>query len=1025
MKRLIFILSFFAALFPFTAHAASTAPYVPLSVPTSPQAAAFKMYGDVAVNPAMGVPDISIPLFDIDHHGYRLPLSLKYNPAPFHPGYNYDVFGRGWALSISSCISRSIECMPDELTDFKLDTDKFGESYRNLSEEYLNTLELKSDLFTAILPDGSSFEFVIRKTYDGKIEYVVSGGRDVKITHATRDRKIISFKVVDEQDVEYAFTGADTTFRGTGCTITPYNTTYVSWQLTSIRLPHSSELITFDYGKSIHSNFGYQQAEPAVRFHHFYELGCSPDVFDVTVHTYTRQHAYQMKLLTSVTYGTTTIRINYKDGTNSEYYNYAQSISIKDGDRLVRTINLEQHQGTLQSSSLSKSPFSMLDSVTLLGGNDASSETYRCGYTSSYANFGGTDHWGNLNFRSNNYDVAYMNLFVGFDVSRASSSFVTDVPKDENDLSPLDKVRLSNVPYNTRKPAGPESHCVLRKLTYPTGGYTEFEFENHEFFSFTDDDGDYIHDKKRRVKTKATGFRIREIVNYTAEGVRSDSKHYCYGKTEYEEYGWEIGRYYHTGAGEPTLDPTIQTYMNYQSTDLPMSVLNMVLGLDPNGQYRSFKSNPFMSYSPSGGYPVYTWEWECTFSAFNFQRLLNGRPAVVYPEVTVYYLKDGATQFSPENCNGKTVYQYDIYEAMQNDTAFFEKPQYYGNVLWYEGEKYRYNLLKEQTDYMSDGREYKLKRRESLIWRYGGSSVIDWEYSNSYGTPYFVPINAVLGSFYTSTCQMLGHSLLYERKVTTYDESETGVTDTEHYSYLSGNRMQWKERNAGGLHRETNWEYPAIAQTGTTPDIVRKMVEKHILNPVLKEIQNQNSYNYEGNRREFGEFPTESGDTLILPARFYQTINDSSSHYSEVLAYSSNGNPREVVSKDKLHTVYLWGYGDRYLIAEIKNATLEQVETAVSSVFGMTSSALAKSTTPDVAKLKALRNHTSLSEAHVTTFTHLPLVGVTSISDPTGKTSYYDYDGLGRLKANYYYEGNVVEESKKRVVQEYDYHYRN
>ena len=63
-----------------------------------------------------------------------------------------------------------LECMPDELTDFKLDTDKFGESYRNLSEEYLNTLELKSDLFTAILPDGSSFEFVIRKTYDGKID---------------------------------------------------------------------------------------------------------------------------------------------------------------------------------------------------------------------------------------------------------------------------------------------------------------------------------------------------------------------------------------------------------------------------------------------------------------------------------------------------------------------------------------------------------------------------------------------------------------------------------------------------------------------------------------------------------------------------------------------------------------------------------------------------------------------------------------------------------------------------------------
>ena len=1023
MKRLIFILSFFAALFPFTARAASTLPYVLLSVPTSPQAAAFKMYGDVAVNPAMGVPDISIPLFDIDHHGYRLPLSLKYNPAPFHPGYNYDVFGRGWALSISSCISRSIECMPDEIKDFKLDTDEFGKLYRNLTEEYFNVLNLKSDLFTATLPDGSSFEFVIRKTYDGKIEYVVSGGRDVKITHATRDRKIISFKVVDEQGIEYAFTGADTTFKGPGCTITPYNTTYVSWQLTSIRLPHSSELITFGYEKSIRSDYGHQQAEPAVRFHHFYELMCSPDVFDVTFHTYTRQHAYQMKLLTSVTYGTTTIRINYKDGTNSENYNYAQSISIKDGDRLVRTINLEQHQGTLQSNSLSKSPFSMLDSVTLLGGNDASSETYRCGYTSSYASFGGTDHWGNLNFRSSNYDVAYMHLFVGFDVSRATTSYVKDVPKDENDLSPLDKVRLSNISYNTRKPAGPESHCLLNKLTYPTGGYTKFEFENHKFFSFTDTDGDYIHDKKRRVKTEATGFRIREIVNYTAEGVRSDSKYYCYGKTDYDANGGIGDRYFHTGAGEPTLDPTIQTYMNYQSTELPMSVLNMVLGLDPNGKYRSFNYNPFMSYDPSVGYPVYTWEWECTFSAFNFQRLLNGRPAVVYPEVTVYYLKDGATKFTPESCNGKTVYQYDIYEEMQNDTAFFEKPQYFGNVLSYVGEKYRYNLLKEQTDYMSNGREYKLKRRESLIWHPSGASVVSWEYSNLYGTLSFVPVTATLGDFYTPTYQMLGHSLLYERKVTTYDESETGITETEQYSYLSGNRMQWKKPKAGGLQRETNWGYPALSPTGTTPDIVRKMVERNILNPVLKEKQKQ-SY-YDGYTREFGEFPTESGDTLILTARFYQTSNDPSSHYSEVLAYSSNGNPREVVTKDKLHTVYLWGYSDRYLIAEIKNATLAQVETAVSSVFGTTSSALAKSTTPDSAKLKALRNHTSLSEAHVTTFTHLPLVGATSISDSTGKTSYYDYDGLGRLKANYYYEGNIVDESKKRVVQEYDYHYRN
>lgn len=90
---------------------------------------------------------------------------------------------------------------------------------------------------------------------------------------------------------------------------------------------------------------------------------------------------------------------------------------------------------------------------------------------------------------------------------------------------------------------------------------------------------------------------------------------------------------------------------------------------------------------------------------------------------------------------------------------------------------------------MSDGQEYKLKRRETLIWHPSGASVEGWEYSNRYGTLSFVPQTATLGDFYTFTYQLLGHSLLYQRDITIYDESETGITETEQYNYLSGNRM--------------------------------------------------------------------------------------------------------------------------------------------------------------------------------------------------------------------------------------------
>ena len=86
----------------------------------------------------------------------------------------------------------------------------------------------------------------------------------------------------------------------------------------------------------------------------------------------------------------------------------------------------------------------------------------------------------------------------------------------------------------------------------------------------------------------------------------------------------------------------------------------------------------------------------------------------------------------------------------------------------------------------------------------------------------------------------------------------------------------------------------------------------------------------------------------------------------------------------------------------------------------MSVDALSKASAPDAAKLKALRNHSALSGAQVSAFTYKPLVGVTSMTDPSGKTVYYGYDPLGRLKESYYYEG-----SAKCLLQQYEYHYTN
>lgn len=144
-----------------------------------------------------------------------------------------------------------------------------------------------------------------------------------------------------------------------------------------------------------------------------------------------------------------------------------------------------------------------------------------------------------------------------------------------------------------------------------------------------------------------------------------------------------------------------------------------------------------------------------------------------------------------------------------------------------------------------------------------------------------------------------------------------------------------------------------------------------------------------------------------------------------VLSYSANGNPKETVGRDGMHTVYLWGYNDRYLIAEIKNATSEQVATAVQTVFATGVDGLAAQASPDTQKLGQLRSHASLANALVTVRTYRPLVGVTSETDPAGYSTYYDYDGLGRLSEVYRYNGNVVSNANKQILKQYTYHTAN
>jgi len=108
---------------------------------------------------------------------------------------------------------------------------------------------------------------------------------------------------------------------------------------------------------------------------------------------------------------------------------------------------------------------------------------------------------------------------------------------------------------------------------------------------------------------------------------------------------------------------------------------------------------------------------------------------------------------------------------------------------------------------------------------------------------------------------------------------------------------------------------------------------------------------------------------------------------------------------------YLWGYRNTLPVAEIKNATPTQVQAALTAA-GITLGPTATATELQAASTQLRRR---LPQAQVTSFTHRPLVGIASQTDPSGRAVTYEYDGLGRLVR--------TRDEQGRILSQQQYHY--
>lgn len=125
--------------------------------------------------------------------------------------------------------------------------------------------------------------------------------------------------------------------------------------------------------------------------------------------------------------------------------------------------------------------------------------------------------------------------------------------------------------------------------------------------------------------------------------------------------------------------------------------------------------------------------------------------------------------------------------------------------------------------------------------------------------------------------------------------------------------------------------------------------------------------------------------------------------------YDQYGHVLETEQENGIKKSYIWGYNNSLVVAEIDNMAYNDIPAAaITNVQNMSSGG-----NPNMlfSALIQLRNSPQLSDAFITTYTYIPLVGVSTVTDPRGARITYEYDDMNRLKTVRGQDGNIIEQN--------------
>jgi YD repeat-containing protein len=228
------------------------------------------------------------------------------------------------------------------------------------------------------------------------------------------------------------------------------------------------------------------------------------------------------------------------------------------------------------------------------------------------------------------------------------------------------------------------------------------------------------------------------------------------------------------------------------------------------------------------------------------------------------------------------------------------------------------------------------------------------------------------------------------------------IETTTTYGYNNPTHLQLTSQSTKSSLKETletKYYYPQ--DLGGEP-FVTDMITNNRIDTPLKTETYRESIKQSEQKTEYAKDATTGN--LLLPkfiyaARFPNSLPTANSLERKITydKYDDVGNILQYTLESGTPVAIIWGYNKTKPIAKIENATYDQASGAYA------------------ANENTFRNN--LPEAMITTYTYKPLVGISTVTDPKGLTTYYEYDEYNRLK--------VVKDSQGKILSDNQYHYKN